>query len=206
MEESDNNYDYIFKVLLLGNSDVGKSSLILRFTENKWQENFTPTIGVDFKLSTLEINNKKIKMQVWDTAGQERFRTIISSYFKGSHGLLLIFDITKMESFKSLDTWLNEIEKHANDNVLKILIGNKIDLKDKREVTYEEAKAYSESKGLAYMETSAKTGDNVNEAFKELAKLMMSFNSDSKPNVPKKDLKKLDIKASKNIKVKKGCC
>ena len=99
---AEESYDHIFKVLLLGNSDVGKSSLILRYVDQVWSDTFVPTIGVDFKVKTLEIDNKQIKMQIWDTAGQERFRNVISSYYRGAHGILLIFDVTDKESFKNL--------------------------------------------------------------------------------------------------------
>ena len=112
-------YDYIFKVLLVGNSVVGKSSLILRYVDQIWNDVFVPTIGVDFKVKSLEIENKSIKLQIWDTAGQERFRNVISSYFKGAHGILLIFDITSRDSFKELENWLAEVEKNASTQILK---------------------------------------------------------------------------------------
>ena len=112
-------YDYIFKVLLVGNSDVGKSSLILRYVDQIWNDVFVPTIGVDFKVKSLEIENKSIKLQIWDTAGQERFRNVISSYFKGAHGILLIFDITSRDSFKELENWLAEVEKNASTQIKK---------------------------------------------------------------------------------------
>ena len=136
----DEHYDYIFKVLLLGNSDVGKSSLLLRFAESVWNDSFVPTIGVDFKVKTVEIGDKKFKMQIWDTAGQERFRNVVSTYFRGSNGILLIYDITNKDSFKNLESWLIEIEKNASENVLKILIGNKCDLESERGITKEEGK------------------------------------------------------------------
>ena len=109
MEEE--GYDFIFKVLLLGNSDVGKSSLLLRYVDSVWNDAFVPTIGVDFKVKTLNINDKKIKMQIWDTAGQERFRTVVATYFRGAHGILLLYDVTNKDSFKNLENWLIEIEK-----------------------------------------------------------------------------------------------
>ena len=117
---AEEEYDFIFKVLLLGNSDVGKSSMLLRFVDSVWNDAFTPTIGVDFKVKTLEINNKRVKMQIWDTAGQERFRTVVSTYFRGAHGILLLYDVTNKDSFKNLENWLIEIEKNSNQKVLKI--------------------------------------------------------------------------------------
>lgn len=119
------DYDYLFKILLIGNSGVGKSSLLLRFADDTFTDNFMPTIGVDFKIRTLEVDGRTIKLQIWDTAGQERFKTITSSYYKGAHGIIVVYDITDKESFKNIDTWMTEVEKHASDNVSRILVGNK---------------------------------------------------------------------------------
>ena len=174
MEEE---YDYIFKVLLVGNSDVGKSSLILRYVDQIWNDVFVPTIGVDFKVKSLEIENKSIKLQIWDTAGQERFRNVISSYFKGAHGILLIFDITSRDSFKELENWLAEVEKNASTQILKILIGNKCDLEEEREISKDEGEAFAMRNGMQYIETSAKINTNVNEAFEALSKIMVEYYS-----------------------------
>ena len=149
-------YDCLFKILLVGNSSVGKSSLFLRFVDDIWNDVFVPTIGVDFKIKTLKINEKNVKLQIWDTAGQERFRTIISSYYRGAQGILLVFDVTEKESFESLNNWLIEIEKNANKNVVKILIGNKCDLEDKRVISYNQGKEFADTYGLKFIETSAK--------------------------------------------------
>ena len=111
---SDQDYEFIFKILLLGNSNVGKSSLFLRFVDDIWNDTFVPTIGVDFKIKTFDIDEKKIKMQIWDTAGQERFKNIISSYYRGAHGILLLYEVTDKDSFKNLSNWLIEIEKNSS--------------------------------------------------------------------------------------------
>ena len=201
----DEDYDFIFKVLLLGNSDVGKSSLLLRYVDSVWNDAFVPTIGVDFKVKTLNINNKNVKMQIWDTAGQERFRTVVSTYFKGAHGILLLYDLTNKDSFKNLESWLIEIEKNSNQKVLKILIGNKCDLTEEREITAEEGKAFALRNGMEFMETSAKMNTNVTEAFETLGKLMIEFNS--KANIQKNiDGKNLKAGAGMDIKTKKNCC
>ena len=201
----DEDYDFIFKVLLLGNSDVGKSSLLLRYVDSVWNDAFVPTIGVDFKVKTLNINNKNVKMQIWDTAGQERFRTVVSTYFKGAHGILLLYDVTNKDSFKNLESWLIEIEKNSNQKVLKILIGNKCDLTEEREITAEEGKAFALRNGMEFMETSAKMNTNVTEAFETLGKLMIEFNS--KANIQKNiDGKNLKAGAGMDIKTKKNCC
>ena len=205
MEEE--GYDFIFKVLLLGNSDVGKSSLLLRYVDSVWNDAFVPTIGVDFKVKTLNINDKKIKMQIWDTAGQERFRTVVATYFRGAHGILLLYDVTNKDSFKNLENWLIEIEKNAQEKVLKILIGNKCDLNDDREITTEEGKAFALRNGMEFMETSAKMNTNVTEAFETLGKLMIEFNSKGNQGTQKNnDNKNLKAGAGKNLKTKKGCC
>ena len=198
------DYDYIFKVLLLGNSDVGKSSIILRYVDQTWSDIFVPTIGVDFKVKTLVIDKKNVKMQIWDTAGQERFRTVVSSYFKGSHGIFIIYDITNRESFKNLENWLGEIEKNASDKVLKILIGNKCDLEQEREIQFEEGQAFANRNGMQFIETSAKNNTNINEAFEALAKLMIQFSNENK--FLKNETKVLKPGEGKNIKTKKKCC
>ena len=200
-------YDFIFKVLLLGNSDVGKSSLLLRYVDSVWNDAFVPTIGVDFKVKTLTINEKKVKMQIWDTAGQERFRTVVATYFRGAHGILLLYDVTNKDSFKNLENWLIEIEKNAQEKVLKILIGNKCDLTDDREITTEEGKAFALRNGMEFMETSAKMNTNVTEAFETLGKLMIEFNSKGNQGTQKNnDNKNLKAGSGKNLKTKKGCC
>ena len=205
MEEE--GYDFIFKVLLLGNSDVGKSSLLLRYVDSVWNDAFVPTIGVDFKVKTLNINDKKIKMHIWDTAGQERFRTVVATYFRGAHGILLLYDVTNKDSFKNLENWLIEIEKNAQEKVLKILIGNKCDLTDDREIQSDEGKAFALRNGMEFMETSAKMNTNVTEAFETLGKLMIEFNSKSNTATQKKNENK-NLKASSgmNLKTKKSCC
>ena len=200
-------YDFIFKVLLLGNSDIGKSSLLLRYVDSVWNDAFVPTIGVDFKVKTLTINEKKVKMQIWDTAGQERFRTVVATYFRGAHGILLLYDVTNKDSFKNLESWLIEIEKNAKEKVLKILIGNKCDLTDDREISTEEGKAFALRNGMEFMETSAKMNTNVTEAFETLGKLMIEFNSKGNQAAQKNnDNKNLKAGSGKNLKTKKGCC
>ena len=202
----DDEYDYIFKVLLLGNSDVGKSSLLLRFVDSLWNDAFVPTIGVDFKVKTLEINNKKVKMQIWDTAGQERFRTVVSTYFRGAHGILLLYDVTNKDSFKNLENWLIEIEKNSSDKVLKILVGNKCDLSDDREIQTEEGQAFAVRNGMEFMETSAKMNTNVSEAFETLGKLMIDFNSKGNNNSQNGEGKNLKANSGKDLNTKKKCC
>ena len=201
-------YDMLFKVLLVGNSGVGKSSLFLRFVDEIWEDSFVPTIGVDFKIKTLLIEEKKIKLQIWDTAGEERFRTIISSYYKGAHGILLVYDITLKESFESLNDWLNEIKKNTSKNIVKVLIGNKIDLNDKRVISFDEAKEFADNNSMKYIETSAKTSTNVDQAFGLIGvELMKSFKGNEEKNTNKKNVVLSNSEAvTDNKQIKKGCC
>ena len=205
----ENEYDYIFKVLLVGNSDVGKSSLILRYVDQVWNDVFVPTIGVDFKVKSLEIDKRTIKLQIWDTAGQERFRNVISSYFKGAHGILLIFDITSRDSFKELENWLGEVERNASSQILKILIGNKCDLEEEREISKDEGEAFAMRNGMQYIETSAKNNTNVDQAFEALAKIMVDYSNKKTPVMNEKNEKKT-IKVNKGSDLmtekKKKCC
>ena len=203
---TEENYDYIFKVLLLGNSDVGKSSLLLRFVDKVWTDSFVPTIGVDFKVKTMQIGEKTVKMQIWDTAGQERFRNVVASYFRGSNGILLIYDVTNKDSFKNLDNWLEVIENNASDNVLKILIGNKIDLVDEIEVKHEEGQQFANRFNMQFIETSAKLDTNVSEAFETLAKLMIECNKQAPLTQKNTETKKLGSATGKDLSTKKKCC
>jgi len=159
-------YAYLFKLLLIGDSGVGKTSLLLRFADNKFLDSFITTIGVDFKIKKMDVDGKAIKLQIWDTAGQEKFRTITSSYYRGAHGIIVVYDVTNKESFLHVKGWLSDIDRYAQGNikVQKMLVGNKSDLPN-REVTFKEAKAFADSLGIKFAETSAKQSDNVMEAF-----------------------------------------
>jgi len=126
------DYDYLFKLLLIGDSGVGKSCLLLRFSDDTYTDSYISTIGVDFKIRTIELDGKTIKLQIWDTAGQERFRTITSSYYRGAHGIIVVYDCTDLESFNNVKQWLEEIDRYACENVNKLLVGNKCDLTSKK--------------------------------------------------------------------------
>ena len=204
---SNQDYEFIFKVLLLGNSNVGKSSLFLRFVDDIWNDTFVPTIGVDFKIKTFEIDSKKIKMQIWDTAGQERFKNIIASYYRGAHGILLLYDVTDKDSFKNLSNWLIEIEKNASKNVLRLLIGNKCDLEEKRVISFNQGKEFADTYGLKFIETSAKKNLNVNEAFETLGRELMSA-SEEKKIIHQKQNKKISVAKAQDLNIEKkgGCC
>jgi Ras-related protein Rab-1A len=167
-------FDYVFKILLIGSSSVGKSSLLLRFADHTFTEHFISTIGVDFKIRTLSTNGKTIKLQIWDTAGQERFRTITSSYYRGSHAIIITYDITSQDSFDRIEGWVEEIKQYGSSDVYQILVGNKCDLSKEREVTFEAGKALAEKHNLAFFETSAKTNVNIDEMFSHLSETLLT--------------------------------
>jgi Ras-related protein Rab-1A len=164
--------DFLMKLLLVGNSGVGKSCLLLKFADDTFSDSFIPTIGVDFKVKTLEVDGKSVKLQIWDTAGQERFRTITSSYYRGAHGVVMVYDITDKESFDDLTSrWLPDIEQCSDSNVLKLVVGNKSDLSEQRAVVKSDAEAFCQKLGsVRFLETSAKNTTNVDEIFTTLAK------------------------------------
>merc|ERR1719375_2843347 len=159
------DYDHLFKLVLIGDSGVGKSCLLLRFADDAFTDSYITTIGVDFRFKTIPVEQKTIKLQIWDTAGQERFRTITSAYYRGADGIIMVYDTTDRESFLHVDDWLNEVNRYANESTCKILIGNKCDLGEDRAVTTEEARKKAEDLGIAFIETSAKDATNVEDAF-----------------------------------------
>jgi len=167
-----NDYDFLFKLLLIGDSGVGKSCLLLRFAEDSYTESYLSTIGVDFKIRTIDVDGKTIKLQIWDTAGQERFRTITAAYYRGAHGIVVVYDVTDSESFENVRMWLKEIERYAAEYVEKLLIGNKSDLVPKKVVEYSIAKEFADSLNIPFLETSAKDSTNVDEMFYTMTKLI----------------------------------
>ncbi|KAG9298743.1 hypothetical protein G9A89_012811 [Geosiphon pyriformis] len=157
--------DYLFKLLLIGDSGVGKSCLLLRFADDTYTESYISTIGVDFKIRTIELEGK-----TWDTAGQERFRTITSSYYRGAHGIIVVYDVTDQDTFANVKQWLQEIDRYACEGVNKLLVGNKSDLTNKKVVDYTAAKEFADGLSIPFLETSAKNATNVESAFLTMAK------------------------------------
>jgi len=174
-------HDYFFKILLIGDSGVGKSCLLLRFADDSWTETHISTIGVDFKIKTLEIDGKTVKLQIWDTAGQERFRTITSSYYRGAQGIILVYDCTDRESFNNVKQWMGEIDRYACENVNKLLVGNKCDLSESKTVDTAAAKEFADSYEIPFIETSAKTSFNVEKCFLQMATSIKNRMSNQKP-------------------------
>jgi len=160
--------DYLFRYIIVGDVSVGKSCIMLRFSSNQFREEHELTIGVEFAIKFYEIKNKNIKIQIWDTAGEEAFQSITKNYYKNAIGALLVYDITKKSSFDHLKNWLDNIRENSSRNIKIILIGNKTDLEDKREVTFQEGEEFAKNNGLFFLETSAKNFTNINESFNKL--------------------------------------
>jgi Ras-related protein Rab-11A len=166
--EDEDNYDYIYKIVLVGDSGVGKTNLLLRYLKNKFDQNSKATVGVEFGSKNITIDNSIVKAQVWDTAGQERYRSITSAYYKGSHGALVVYDVTKIESFNNIDKWISDLRNNTNEKLVIMLIGNKIDLDKERTVKTEEGQEKSNENEVAYIETSALDSRNVEKAFESI--------------------------------------
>mmetsp|Transcript_43982 Transcript_43982/g.121706 ORF Transcript_43982/g.121706 Transcript_43982/m.121706 type:complete len:207 (-) Transcript_43982:196-816(-) len=169
MAGRDNAFDMQIKLLMIGDSGVGKTCLLLRYANDSFSPTFITTIGIDFKIKNIQLDGKRIKLQIWDTAGQERFRTITTSYFRGAQGILLVYDVTDRNSFISIRNWVAQIQMHADVNVNKILIGNKCDVADQRAISYEEGEALAKEYNINFYETSAKQDLNVEKAFITIA-------------------------------------
>ena len=161
-------FDIIFKIVLIGDSGVGKTNLLGRYLKKEYKEETKATVGVEFGEKKYELNGLKIKAQIWDTAGQERYKAITSMYYKGAKGALIVFDLSSKNTFQNVEKWYNEIKKTADPNINLILIGNKSDLKDKRQISTEEGENKAKEMNVAYLETSALNCDNVDKAFDAL--------------------------------------
>ncbi|CAL9764593.1 unnamed protein product [Musa acuminata subsp. burmannicoides] len=211
---AEEEYDYLFKVVLIGDSGVGKSNLLSRFTRNEFCLESKSTIGVEFATRTLQVEGRIIKSQIWDTAGQERYRAITSAYYRGALGAILVYDVTKPTTFENVSRWLKELRDHADPNIVIMLIGNKTDLKQLRAVASEDAQSYAEKEGLSYIETSALEATNVEQAFQlilaEIYRVISKKNISSDEPGPGiagsvKEGKTIVVSASEST-TKKQCC
>ncbi|XP_047332514.1 ras-related protein RIC2-like [Impatiens glandulifera] len=209
---AEDDYDYLFKVVLIGDSGVGKSNLLSRFTRNEFSLESKSTIGVEFATRSLKVDGKVIKAQIWDTAGQERYRAITSAYYRGAVGALLVFDVTRHSTFENVERWLRELRDHTDPNIVVMLIGNKSDLRHLVAVTTDDGKSFAERESLYFMETSALEAKNVDNAFSEILtqiyhivskKAMMEADGAS-TNVPTGE--KIDVTKDVSAMKKGGCC
>lgn len=199
------DYDHLFKLLIIGDSGVGKSSILLRFADDMFSGSYITTIGVDFKIRTINVDNERVKLQIWDTAGQERFRTITSTYYRGTHGVIVVYDVTNAESFLNVRRWLSEIDQNC-DIVNKVLVGNKNDRPENKVIETEDAKRFSQQMGVSLFETSAKDNINIDEVFKHITQLVLRTKKEQQAKADEAKQPaglKLDNKQKKK---KGGCC
>ncbi|KAL2116641.1 hypothetical protein VTJ04DRAFT_8809 [Mycothermus thermophilus] len=211
---ANDEYDFLFKVVLIGDSGVGKSNLLSRFTRNEFNLDSKSTIGVEFATRSIQIDGKTIKAQIWDTAGQERYRAITSAYYRGAVGALLVYDISKSSSFENVTRWLKELRDHADSNIVIMLVGNKTDQRHLRAVPTEDATKFASENGLSFIETSALEATNVDLAFQNILSSIYEIVS-SKSLAEEGDVgKKFDPREGNNISLSqekakendKGCC
>lgn len=207
------NYDYLLKYIIIGDSGVGKSNLLLRYTDNKFNESHVLTLGVEFAAKNVTINNSVFRLQIWDTAGQEQFRSITRSFYKNSACVIMVYDITKKDTFLNIKTWRKDCLQNCYKKVYMVLVGNKADDEKNREVSYQEGEQYANENEMIFFESSAKTGNNVNEIFEVSAQQISNginnglYNLDDsdtgiKRNVDKNIVLNENIVPSKN----RTCC
>jgi len=167
-------YDYLFKFIIIGDAATGKSCILHRFIDDKFKQESTHTIGVEFGSKIVEVGGQYVKLQIWDTAGQERFRSVTRSYYRGAAGAILVYDVTSRESYNHVSSWLEDARALANPNIAIVLVGNKIDLAAEREVTFLEASRFAQENELMFLETSARTGEGVSEVFLKCARTILT--------------------------------
>ena len=211
---TEDDYDYIIKIVLIGDSGVGKTNILSRYISNKFNLNSTSTVGVEFQSKIVKINDKKIKIQIWDTSGQERYKSITSSYYKGAKGAFVVYDITQESTFKNADTWIGEIKANSSEDVLIVLIGNKNDLENERKISLAEATKKAEQNKIFFCETSALQATNIDHAFnlmiEQLAQKLVNNKENEKNDKKEEDYKGITLDTSNNNqnekKEKKKCC
>ena len=164
------SYDYLLKYIIIGDAALGKSNILLRYIHGDFKSEYKLTIGVEFGAKNLEIKNKKIRLQIWDTAGQENYRSITRAYYKNSVCAILVYDISNRDSFEHISSWIEDCASQSPKTVFMVLVGNKSDLEEKREITFEEGEDMAKKNNLMFFETSAKTGDNISRVFEDSAK------------------------------------
>ena len=199
-------YDLLFKLILIGDSCVGKSNILLKYLKNQFNENSKTTIGVEFGTKNIIINNKRIKIQIWDTAGQERYRSITSAYYKGAKGALIVYDITRKNTFDNIDKWITDLKLNGDKDICIIILGNKSDLIDKREINKNDGIKKAEMYKTAFLETSALNGDNISKAFDELIEQIVINNKNIFQDDNENEIDKgVNLNDEKNNNNKKCC-
>ena len=210
-----NGYDMIFKIVLIGDTSVGKTNILSKYLTDEFDAKSKATVGVEFGVKNFKIENNIVKVQIWDTAGEERYRSITNAYYKGAKGSLLVYDITNKKSFENVEKWISDLKANADEDISMILLGNKTDLEDKRVVTTEEGKNKAEFYNLTFMETSALNGNNIQEAFNELIMDVYKKNHELLENQAKveiiRDKKTIELDKGEDnntdeVKEKKWCC
>jgi small GTP-binding protein len=205
---STNYYDFIYKILLLGDSSVGKTCFLLRYADDTFNDNHISTIGLDYRLKMVNLDNDKIvKMQIWDTAGQDRFRAITKNYYKGAHGIILMYDITSQVSFNNIKNWVSQIKENTSDKVKIVLVGNKCDIENQRKIPTEEGEKLAKEYSLKFFETSAKKNICIEETFGYLTKEIYNLNSKNEVPGSNKNGVTLEKTEKKGLKkMAKNCC
>ena len=211
--QNQNGYDMIFKIVLIGDTSVGKTNILSKYLSNEFDPDSKATVGVEFGTRDFQIENNKVKVQIWDTAGQERYRSITNAYYKGAKGSLLVYDITNPKTFENLDKWLSDLKANAEEKISVVLIGNKSDLEEERQISIEQGKEKAAFFKLAFMETSALNGNNIEKAFNELITDVYKnhhemFEKQAKVEISDKaiDLENVDANKENKVESKKFCC
>lgn len=204
MKASNHHYDFIYKILLLGDSAVGKTCFLLRYADDTFSDSHISTIGLDYRLKLINIDQDKVaKIQIWDTAGQDRFKSITKNYYKGAHGIILIYDVTSEVSFANIKNWIQQIKENATDNVKIVLVGNKIDVEESRKISKQEGEKIAKENDIQFFETSAKMNIGVKETFDYVTNLIYkSGNKDTESKLKKDGL----VLGKEGNNGKKGCC
>ena len=208
-EEEEEEYDYLFKLILVGDSYVGKTNIMSQYIKKEFNLNSKSTVGVEFGTKIIKIDDKIVKTQIWDTAGQERYKSITSAYYKGAKGAFIVYDITCKTTFDSVDKWIQDLSMYGDKNITMLLIGNKSDLEDKRQIKKEVGEEKAKEFGLGFIETSACSGVNINKAFKTLLKEVCNKYSEEKKNNEEfedNNGNNIEISSGDNEVKKKTCC
>ena len=210
---SKEKYDYIMKLILIGDASVGKTNILTKYLKNEFDPNSKATVGVELGTKNIQIDNKIIKVQIWDTAGQERYKAITSTYYKGAKGAIIVYDITRKITFDNIEKWIGDLKVNGDENIIIFLVGNKSDLNDNREVSKEDGLNKSEKFNIPFLETSALCGENIPKVFEELIQKVYINNKEELVEHNKKEIKKgVDLNEIKNENnteeksEKKGCC